>query len=318
MYTFLAEELTPLTYPEGRQLYATSKENVLSNGSLPMEDCDHEDADSRMLLHAKHAISQGMNKVRILSNDTDVVIIGLGVYHRLRASFHFEDIIIEFGLKKDHKAISLKSLAESLGELRCQALPFFHALTGSDTTSAFKSIGKKKAYEALKVCPNAESTFGFIFNNPFHNLAQDDAKFESIQRFTILMYHKTSMLTKVNEARKRFYFQRTKNIETIPPTEDALFLHTLQAIYQAGVWSKSLEIQQNLPSPQAFGWKHSNESNWTWEPKWISQYESSKEAREFVKCSCKSESCTRCKCSLASLKCTLLCTCKCADKERYE
>ena len=318
LYTFLAEELTPLTYPEGRQLYATSKENILSNGSLPMEDCDHEDADSRMLLHAKHAISQGMNKVRILSNDTDVVIIGLGVYHRLRASFHFEDIIIEFGLKKDHKAISLKSLAESLGELRCQALPFFHALTGSDTTSAFKSIGKKKAYEALKVCPNAESTFGFIFNNPFHNLAQDDAKFESIQRFTILMYHKTSMLTKVNEARKRFYFQRTKNIETIPPTEDALFLHTLRAIYQAGVWSKSLEIRQNLPSPQAFGWKHSNESNWTWEPKWISQYESSKEAREFVKCSCKSESCTRCKCSLASLKCTLLCTCKCADKERYE
>ena len=57
LYTFLAEELTPLTYPEGRQLYATSKENVLSNGSLPMEDCDHEDADSRTLLHAKHAIS---------------------------------------------------------------------------------------------------------------------------------------------------------------------------------------------------------------------------------------------------------------------
>ena len=155
------------------------------------------------------------------------------------------------------------------------------------------------------MCPNAESTFAFFFNNPFHNLTQDDAKFQSIQRFTILMYHKTSILTKVNEARMRLYFQQNKNIETIPPTEDALFLHTLRAIFQCGVWSRCLQSHQNLPSPQAFGRKHSNAANWTWVPKWMSQYESSKEAREFVKCSCKSETCSQCKCKLASLKCTL-------------
>ena len=150
-----------------------------------MEDSDHEDADSRMMLHVRHALSQGMNRVKILSNDTDIVIIGLGVYHKLRSTYHFEDIVIEFGMKKDHKSISLKALAESLGETRCQALPFFHSFMGSDTTSAFRNVGKKKAYEALKGCREAESTFAGLFNNPFQDLAEDSDKFKAIQQFTI-------------------------------------------------------------------------------------------------------------------------------------
>ena len=136
-----------------------------------------------------------MNRVRILSNDTDVVIIGLGIYHRLRSNHVFEDIIIDFGVKKDHRAISLKLLAESLGEPRCQALPFFHAFTGSDTTSAFKSIGKKKAYEALKAFAEAGRTFAFLQNNPFYDIQEADDRFKIIQRFVIVMYNKTSTLS---------------------------------------------------------------------------------------------------------------------------
>ena len=56
-----------------------------------MEDSDHEEADSRMMVHVQHGLSQGMNRVKILSNDMDVVIIALGVYHTLHSRYIFDD-----------------------------------------------------------------------------------------------------------------------------------------------------------------------------------------------------------------------------------
>ena len=100
-------------------------------------------------------------------------------------------------------------------------------------------------------------------------------------------YSRTSILNFVNEARMDLYFTRTQNIETIPPTKNALFLHTKRALYQSGVWSKCLEAIQNLPSPKNFGWKDSGEVLIKWVPHWTTEAEASKECREFVKCACK-------------------------------
>ena len=220
--------------------------------------------------------------------------------------------------KKDHKTINLKAVAEQLGESRCQALPFFHAFTGSDTTSSFKGIGKKKAYEALKAFKSADSTLAEMSFQAFQNLQEDDEKFGIIQRLVVLMYSKTSILTKVIDLRVEMYFQRSQNIELIPPTSNALLMHTKRAIYQSSVWSKCLQSQQNRPSPLEFGWKLADNPSMKYEPFWMTQKEASKECREFVKCSCKSEICTRCKCKAAMLKCMLLCSCKCQDKVTVE
>ena len=136
--------LSGMTYPSDRQLVVTYKDQVRSNCGMTMPLCDIEEADVRMLLHAKHALADGMTFIQILSNDTDVVIIALGVYHKLRSDHIFEDLVIAFGMGKNFRAISIKNLADVLGQKRCEALVFFHAFTGSDTTSSFKSIGKKK------------------------------------------------------------------------------------------------------------------------------------------------------------------------------
>ena len=67
------------------------------------------------------------------------------------------------------------------------------------------------------------------------------------------------------------YFTRTQNIETIPPTKNALFLHTKRALYQSGIWSKCLEAIQNLPSLKDFGWKDSGELLVKWVPHWTTE-----------------------------------------------
>ena len=318
LYTFLAQKLLTFTYPTGRQLFSTCGERVLSNCVTSMEDSDYEQADSRMMVHVQHGLSQGMNRVKILSNDTDVVIIALGVYHTLRSRYIFEDIVIEFGTKKEHQTISLKSLALSLGESRSHALPLLHALTGSDTTSAFKSIGKKKAYEALRAYPSAETTLAHFHFHPFQELNEEDAKFKIIQRLVILMYSRSSSDMEVNQARMNLYATR-KHIERIPPTSNSLLFHVRRSIYQCGIWSKCLLAHQSRPSPQNYGWQKAIGPDAKWNPLWMTEKEASKECREWlVKCGCKKSCNKSCTCKAASLKCTLFCSCQCKEKVTYE
>ena len=98
-------------------------------------DCNHEEADTRMLVHVEHSLVNGANQIGINSEDTDVLIILLGFFHQLQSKYNFSDVVIDFSRTKRY---SVSTLAEKLGTSICQALPFFHALTGSDTTSAFK------------------------------------------------------------------------------------------------------------------------------------------------------------------------------------
>ena len=230
---------------------------------------------------------------------------------------HFEDVNIEFGMRQNHRSISLKTLAEKFGERLCQALPFLHAFTGSENTSAFKSIGKKKALQVLKSSESAQKTFADFYCHPFQDVTEENPKFKDIQRFVVLMYSKTSTLSSVNEARMELYFQRpTHDVETIPPTSNALLYHTKRAILQTGVWSKCLQNLQKLPSPGNFGWKETSDPDVKWEPLWMTKVQAIKEMREFIKCNCK-QPCSRCKCKNAQLNCTLLCSCPCEKKDSY-
>ena len=205
---FLAETLSALTYASERQLIVTYCVRV-SNRGMTMSECDHQEADTRILHHVKHALSTNMTFVQILSNNTDVV------YHMLCSNRILDDLVIEFVMGKSHRRIRIKKLADSLGQLRSQALVFFHAFTGCDTTSAFKGIGKKKLYEALKAYTEIETIFADFHEHPFPALNENDSRFEKIERFVILMYSQTSILTSVKEAMMNMYFSRTQNIEKV-------------------------------------------------------------------------------------------------------
>ena len=49
----------------------------------------------------------------------------------------------------------------------CQALPYFYAFTGCDTTSQFLGKGKKSAWESCKAYPDAFKAFIFARDHPF-------------------------------------------------------------------------------------------------------------------------------------------------------
>ena len=84
LFVFLTNKVAEATFPPDSLVYVTSGESVLHTGSSNhMPDCNHEEADKRIVVHVLHALQQVMKKIEICTVDTDVIIILMGAFHKL-------------------------------------------------------------------------------------------------------------------------------------------------------------------------------------------------------------------------------------------
>lgn len=83
----------------------------------------------------------------------------------------------------------------------------FHALTGCDTVSFFSGRGKKTAWDVWNVFPELTPVLKAMMKLPED---VDDTCLEVIERFVILLYDRTSSLSKVNEVRQELFFKKGK------------------------------------------------------------------------------------------------------------
>ena len=120
----------------------------------------------------------------------------------------------------------------------------------------------------------------------------------------------------VNDCRMEM-FSRGRQVQSIPPTQDALQQHIQRASLQAMIWVQSMEPSQRSPDPQGWGLKNVDGQ---WEPRWTSLPEASKDSRILVKCGCKGPCGDKraCSCKKSFPTCTFLCSCPCYEKERQE
>ena len=111
-----------------------------------MLECLHEEADTRMVLHAKFV----SGPVTINSDDTDVFIILLG------HSDSVGECYMKVGKGSKVRLINITSIAEKLS---CHendiilALIGLHAIIGCDSISCFAGKGKIKAINLKKKYP---------------------------------------------------------------------------------------------------------------------------------------------------------------------
>lgn len=209
---------------------------------------------------------------------------------------------------KHFQYISINDASEKLGILKCQALPFFHAFTGCDTTSQFFGKGKKSAWEAWKAYPDISEVFSNIAERPFLHLDLTSDMFLELEKFTCVLYDRAYGAENVNDLRKKMFSKKSLNMESIPPTQAALLQHAKRSVYQTGIWTTCLEANQCVPSPELFGWTNTNNC---WKPHWTTLPKAAEACRELIKCGCKAEPmCSRrCRCRNAGLPCTNLCNC---------
>lgn len=186
----------------------------------PMVECNHEEADSRIIVHLLHAVtSDHAQTIQVRTVDTDVIIILVGMLHVIHEHNPECEVWVAFGMGRNYSIKHVNNICRLLGEHKARSLPVFHALTGCDTTSTFFGKSKLSAWNTWKMFPDLTPTLESLAKEPFQKLTPDGNIFSKIERFVILMYDKTSPHQSVNEARMELFCSSVKAIERLPPTQ---------------------------------------------------------------------------------------------------
>ena len=76
--------------PDGKEIYATHGETVMTSSNRTemnsLSPCSHEEADTRLMVHALDASLKGHRRIKIRTNDTDVVVLAISVANTLPAN----------------------------------------------------------------------------------------------------------------------------------------------------------------------------------------------------------------------------------------
>ena len=89
----------------------TVKTNTCDINVSTVAPCNIEEADGRLLLHAKHSTESGHQKIMIRTVDSDVVVISIFAFHNLTG---IQELWIDFGVGKSRKFIAVHTLAVEL------------------------------------------------------------------------------------------------------------------------------------------------------------------------------------------------------------
>ncbi|CAJ1084188.1 Sodium/potassium-transporting ATPase subunit alpha [Xyrichtys novacula] len=182
-----------------------------------MSECDHEEADTRVCVHLKDALEKGSQKVVIRTVDTDIIVILVGLLGQLTKDYPDTGIWVAFGMGKNFQEICINTISQKIGKSISLALPAFHAFTGCDTTSQFRGKGKKSAWAAWKSFPEVTNAFIAMAAEP-HQLSQESKTFALLERYTCVLYDKTTNIENVNDLRKDLFAKKSLSMENIPPT----------------------------------------------------------------------------------------------------
>jgi hypothetical protein len=302
LFSFLSGQII-LAEIEDKEVYATEGQHVLCSFDRPdmsdLEPCSHEEADTRLLLHAADAVKEGYKKLLVRTVDTDVVVVAVATL----SSIHPDELWLAFGTGPNFRYIPVHPIASSLGPRKSVCLPIFHALTGCDTVSSMAGIGKKTAWSTWNAYPDVTEAFEELAHMPGDISSKS---MESLERFVVLLYSRTSELNRVKDARKTLFARKSRLLENIPPTQAALRQHIKRACYQSHCWNMSLSTDPQLPNPADWGWTKVQDE---WQPLWSTLPEAAKSCYELIHCGFTKGCSGRCKCAKAALKCTTLCAC---------
>ena len=300
----LSAFLTEAWVEMAKHLLPAEKELVISGGTMdgnvalriknghchevPALNSDHEEADTRMLLHAQHA-SQDAQRIIIQSPDTDVLLLCVTHCDEIGTG----ELWFRTGVKDRLRYIPAQKIVLSLGPLICKALPAFHSLTGCDSTSALSKIGKKKAWKSISNNKVHQESLACVGHSP----DVDEERAKKAEAFICSLYTISNRIpATADEAR-----YRPRTTYCCLQLCDSLLQHIKRANYQAYVWRKALMPRQDLPSPAGHGWKIDNN---TLCPDLMTKPPAPASILELINCQCIRSSCTQnCSCSSNGLAC---------------
>ena len=168
---------------------------------------------------------------------------------------------------------------------------------------------KKDCFNAWTKCSaHVTAVMVELMDRPFQQLKMD-AKFAALEELFTKIYGGGA--PSINEMRKLIFCQRNQNVEMLPPSQNALFQHCRQAMFQASIWATAHDATVIEPDPCLHGWRQSDSRPSSLIPEWVTIAPVALVCAELVKCGCCKPCAVACSCKKHSLACTSLCKCKC-------
>ena len=263
----------------------------------------HEEADVSIITYVKLAIGQGKKVIKVLCDDTDVLILLI----HFTWKWDLQDVSVYMERKCDGKVFDITKSAAKLGDT-CTQLIGLHALTGCDTVSYPYNKGKVSAMSVLK-------KHGLMGLSSFGDInANEDDLFHSAKVLFSHWYGCRNMSSNIRAG----IFESRKNpprLICLPPTDEALKMHVRRSHLQAILWKSADREEPPTLDISKYGWQFTDDEAPS--PCHGVTEVGPMELMKVVACGCAAEPvCSRntCSCKSVGISCTTYCNC-CASTD---
>ena len=204
--------------------------------------CNHEEADSRLILHAIREDTP----VVIISKDTDVFILMLYAFAKIAPN---EDWFMKIDTEK---YVSIRKIVNCLGTDICEMLPHFHAVTGCDTTSYLHGVGKVKVFKKIE----SQNELLKLLDGLGNSSRISDNLEEKSKQFVQCVCYSGRKDEGLVETRVRLYRKmKVKSSVSLPPDPDSLKYHLFRVNYQLFEWIRFANAMLEERDLKDSGWK---------------------------------------------------------------
>ena len=276
-----------------------------------------EEADNRIVLHIRDSvIMRRRETIMVRTVDSDVVVILVGFFMQFLQCSKDIKLSVDFGVSDSRIVINIKVCFNHVGKEKALALPFFHALSGCDSTASFFKKSKISLYTSWMKSPSCDE-----ITNAFKRLSwlptekDIEMSLPVIFKFIGSVYGYKTDATDLDLFRLQlFKTSSNNNFRELPPSKEGLELHIRRCSYQSGwVWGNSTS-QEQVPPVRDFGWTVQEDSL---SIQWVKSSGHSMLEKITKICSCKpvnenstrSKKCKSCICGTAGLACLEQCKC---------
>eukprot|EP00794_Sanderia_malayensis_P001475 gene1475-1633_t len=255
-----------------------------------------EEADTRLLLNAKHANSNQFERPVIHTPDTDVICLCIS-----HSTYIQGELFVKTGVKNKARIISIPRVRSKLIQQNVTTASESE-ISGCDSVSSFNGKGKIKALKLMY----SKAEYTNAFKQLGTTIPVTEELHSRLERFTRALYNCDE--GSINSARYKIYCSKDGKAggELLPPCQNSLRQHCLRANYQAYIWRQALTPSIDIAPPEQNGWQIMEDGLLA--IRWMTCKPAPEEVLELLSCDCRRK-CVRgsCECIDNGLKCTEAC-----------
>ncbi|KAG0692467.1 hypothetical protein GWK47_027885 [Chionoecetes opilio] len=252
----------------------------------------HEEADTRIILHAKAAYMDGYERIIVSCRDTGVLVLLTHFAGQLSG-----EVWMRTGTRQKRRYVAVHDI--QLTPTMQRNILVYHAVTGCDTISQPSGHGKKTTWKVFQ-------QHGALLDDLGRGTLSEST-IRSVEEFFCRIYSPASDETNINDVQYCMFQNGTKDQEKLPPSRKCLEQHIKRAHHQAQVWFQADVPILEIESPIGSGWYE--DSTRRLHPHVSVDDPLPNEFTDIVCCKCKNCATSRCSCRAKSLKCIAACTC---------